>query len=238
MGYHGPAGGVVVAAPWWSHAPSVVAAISGHWRRQGRPGVVFDGPPAAGPLAHTEQHLELHRDRLRISRDMHDEIGARLTSIAMLADRTRHQPGEAPALLDDLAHQARSTVEALDTIVWAVNPRHDTVGGLADYLCDLRPGFPVGGGDRVRAGFSGARPDRPLALAVRHNLLMAAKEALQNVVKHSGARHCAVTLDEAAEALELTVTDDGCGLGPAPAGGFPHRLGSHAPADGRGGRHL
>jgi signal transduction histidine kinase len=214
--------GMVVAAPWWSHAPSVVAAISGSLATAGAGAWFLMARRLRGRLAHTEQHLELHRDRLRISRDMHDEIGARLTSIAMLADRTRHQPGETPALLDDLAHQARSTVEALDTIVWAVNPRHDTVGGLADYLCDYAPVFLATAGMACQLDFQVVRPARPLALAVRHHLLMAAKEALQNVVKHSGARHCAVTLNEAAEGLELTVTDDGHGLGPVPSGGVSH----------------
>ena len=212
-----------VAAPWWSHGPTAAAAWGGAALLLGAGWWWLHERRLRRRLSRTERHLALHRDRLRISRDMHDEIGARLTSIAMLAERTRHGPDHDPLLLDDLAHQARDTVEALDTIVWAVNPHHDTAGGLADYLSDYAPVYLRAAGIDCALDFRIDAPDRPLSLAVRHNLLMAAKEALQNVVKHSGAARCTVTLTDAGgRELEARVEDDGRGFDPAAARGPSH----------------
>ncbi len=208
--------------PWWNHAPSAVAVLLGSVVTAGAGGWFWFAHRLRRRLHRTEAHLELHRDRLRISRDMHDEIGARLTSIALLAERTQRQPDAAPRLLDDLAQQARTTVEALDTIVWAVNPRHDTVGGLQDYLCDYAPSYLAGGGMECRMDFRVSHPERPLALAVRHHLLMAAKEALQNAVKHSHGTLCTLTLTDQRNRLELGITDDGQGFGPEPPTGVSH----------------
>lgn len=215
---------VRVRPPWWSHAPSALAALSGLVLLAGTASWWWFARRMRRRLRRTEEHLELHRDRLRISRDMHDEIGARLTSIALLAERTRRQAAAeaSPHLLEDIAQQARTTVEALDTIVWAVNPRHDTVGGLQDYLCDYAPSWLSAAGMECGLDFRVSQPDRPLVLAVRHHLLMAAKEALQNAVKHSGGTRCALVLTDRADRLELRITDDGRGFGSRAAGGISH----------------
>lgn len=204
---------VKVLARWWAHLPSAVAAACGLVLAVCAGGWFWLVHRVRKRLARTGKDLALHQARLRISRDMHDEIGARLTSIALLAERTRRQPDAAPQLLDELAGQARSTVEALDTIVWAVNPTHDTPGGLADYLSDYAPQYLSAAGIDCVMDFQ-LRPDaRPLALAVRHQVLMAAKEALQNVVKHSGAGVCRILLTDSGNTLSLVIEDDGKGPG-------------------------
>ncbi|MDB6071806.1 MAG: putative Histidine kinase [Verrucomicrobiales bacterium] len=208
--------------PWWSHAPSAVAALSGTVVLAGTASWWWFARRMRRRLRKTEEHLELHRDRLRISRDMHDEIGARLTSIALLAERTQRQAEASPGLLDDIAQQARTTVEALDTIVWAVNPRHDTVGGLQDYLCDYAPSWLSAAGMECVLDFRVSLPDRPLALAVRHHLLMAAKEALQNAVKHSGGTRCELVLTDRDNRLELRISVDGRGFGSGGVVGITH----------------
>ena len=214
-----------IAPPWWRE-PGKVAILGGTlalataalswgiytWRvRRG--------------LALAEQSVKLHRERLRIARDMHDEMGARLTYIALLADRTRRET-EAPAdergrLLGGLAENARSAVDALDTIVWAVSPQHDTVGGLADYLCDYAPGYLKAAGVKCRLDIHVDAQDRALPLIVRHELLMAVKEALQNIVKHAGATAVRLTVRDEHGRLEIAVTDDGRGF-PGRPGGAGH----------------
>lgn len=176
-------------------------------------------------LAAAERHLDLQRERLRIARDMHDEMGARLTYLALLADRVRQTQGdgdgERAAQLLELAESARDSVGALDAIVWAVSPKHDSVGDLADYLSDYAPTYLRPAGIECRLDLRVESPDLPLGLRLRHALIMAIKEALQNVVRHAAAQTVEVALVQQRDQLEVTITDDGRGLGER-AGGATH----------------
>jgi signal transduction histidine kinase len=169
-------------------------------------------------LVVAEHNLELHRERLRIARDMHDEIGARLTYIALLADRAGREGQKSAVQLEELATNARSAVSALDDIVWAVNPQNETVASLADYLYDYAPGYLQPAGIECRLDLQLAHPKRPLNLTARQGLLMAVKEALQNVVKHAQATAVRISMQDRGERLEIVVADNGRGIGSASAG--------------------
>jgi signal transduction histidine kinase len=156
----------------------------------------------------------IEQDRLRIARDMHDDIGARLTHMALLADRLKRSPGHDPSLLTKLAGEARGTVGALDQIVWAVNPRHDTLGSLSDYLCNHATGYLADAGLSCHFESPPSHRESILPFAIRHPLLMAVKEALQNVVKHAGASRVTISLHSKGDAIELDLSDDGKGIKP------------------------
>jgi signal transduction histidine kinase len=202
--------------PWWRNplmisllsAVTLVCGAAVWWRAK--------ASVMKHRLARAEAHLDLQRERLRIARDMHDDMGARLTHIALLADRTQREAGENLAgqrpLLAELADGARTAVSALDEIVWAVNPQHDCVGDFADYLSDYAPGYLRAAGIECRLDLRVTTPQRPLGLTLRHSLLMAVKEALQNVVRHAGATVVWVRLSDAHGRLEVSVVDEGCGL--------------------------
>ncbi|MCW1887653.1 histidine kinase [Luteolibacter flavescens] len=202
----------IVPAPWWRSplrlgmlALSSLIAIAGiaWWASVRRLRRKLE-------LAQAARAME--QDRLRIARDMHDDIGARLTHMALLADRLKRAPDPAPDLLVKLAGEARNTVGALDQIVWAVNPRHDTVGSLADYLCDHANDFLADAGLHCHFDMPAEGRDALLPFAIRHPLLMAVKEALQNVVKHAGASRVALSMATTAREIRLTVSDDGKGI--------------------------
>ncbi|MDW8309269.1 MAG: ATP-binding protein [Verrucomicrobiales bacterium] len=149
-------------------------------------------------------------------------MGARLTYLALLADRLRQNDGnggpEHAAQLAELAESARDSVGALDAIVWAVSPKHDSLGDLADYLSDYAPTYLRAAGIECRLDLRVESPALPLGLRLRHALIMAVKEALQNVVRHSGATTAEVGLRQQAHQLEVTICDDGRGLNPDVAG--------------------
>lgn len=163
----------------------------------------------ARDLAEARRQGELQSNRLRIARDMHDDIGARLTHIAFLADAAEQA---APAM-QGIASEARETVGALDQIVWAVNPRNDTVGGFAEYLSSHAARYLAGTGIRLRENIVISSPDHPLGFETRHSLMMACKESLQNIIKHSGAREARLIVTDANARLTVAFADDGCGLG-------------------------
>ena len=154
----------------------------------------------------------LEQDRLRIARDMHDDIGARLTHLALLADRIKRSPGQEGEMLGKIAREARGTVGALDQIVWAVSPQHDTLGGLIDYMCSYSTEYLAAANLSCRFELSAERREAVVPFSIRHPLLMAIKEALQNVVKHAGATRVVIGLMATSTTLQITVTDNGSGF--------------------------
>ncbi len=167
-------------------------------------------------LAVQRHEAALAEERSRIARDMHDEVGARLSQLALLQDlilrRHASLPADTQQSLRELAVSTRDTVNALDQVVWAVNPLHDTLTGLAEYLAYAASSYltPLDITCRLDAPYEW--PELPVRAQVRHQLILAFREALQNVVKHSGARNVTLTMRYEAPRFTVTLADDGRGL--------------------------
>lgn len=164
-----------------------------------------------------ERANALERERARIARDLHDEIGAALTEIAMQADAVRHEvedvaSPEAMQLTDGICRSAVALVRSVDAIVWAVNPANDTLNRFAAYLVQSTEQFLDAAGLSMRFQVPSPLPATPLAGTVRHRLLLAVREALNNVVKHAQARSVTLSLRLADGMLEIDVDDDGAGF--------------------------
>jgi signal transduction histidine kinase len=153
-------------------------------------------------------------ERARIARDLHDELGAALTEIALLADLGAEQ-AEGSAFqkhLDELSGKARALGLTLDEIVWAVNPREDTLASLLDYLASFATEFLDRAGITLRINIATGMPDLPLDATVRHSVFLAVREAFNNIVKHSGAKAAWLNVSIANNILEVVVEDDGRGV--------------------------
>jgi signal transduction histidine kinase/sugar lactone lactonase YvrE len=148
-------------------------------------------------LEQSERQHELERERARIAQDLHDDLGAGLTEIGLLGgllrDPTRFETGKQDAL-ERIVQRCQDLVMALDEIVWAVNPRNDSVNSLAGYLCRYAQSFLQPTSIRCRLHMQEAEPDHPFNSEQRHNLFLAFKEALTNVVRHSGATEVVITI--------------------------------------------
>lgn len=166
-----------------------------------------------------EQAGLLDRERARVARDLHDELGAGLTQIGLIGSLAA-QPGAAPerarSHAEFVAAKARDLVGVLDEIVWALDPKHDTAASVRGYFCDYAEEFlrPAGIVCRFEADSSG--PGFPLDARQRHGLFLAFKEALTNVVKHAAATEVRIRVSADASALNVDVADDGKGLTPGP----------------------
>lgn len=162
------------------------------------------------------EHLHaLELERARIARDMHDGLGADLTKIAVLSDLARHAAtaeGAPPPQLERVSTLARGLVDGIGELVWATNPRHDTLDSLAAYVREYAADLLEPAGIRCRFEFPKEIPVRTVSGGVRGNLFFAVKEALNNALKHARAREITLRLALSAEALEITVADDGCGF--------------------------
>jgi signal transduction histidine kinase/streptogramin lyase len=166
-------------------------------------------------IAYLEQRHAIERERTRIARDIHDELGAGLAQIGLLADLGVAQPADAQqaqSSFSKIGVRARTAVGALDEIVWAANPRNDNLPRLADYLCHLADECFETGPIRCRKEVPTGLPPVPVGAELRHNLALAVKEALANVLKHSGAQNVWLRLSWEPPDLRVSVEDDGVGL--------------------------
>jgi signal transduction histidine kinase len=177
-------------------------------------------------LERIARERELERERARIAQDIHDDLGASLTRIGMLSQSAAgdlNDPPRATANLNQIYDTARDLTRAMDEIVWAVNPRHDTLESLTNYITRFAHDFLSAAQIRCRLDAPLQVPELTVRSEVRHNLFLAFKEILNNAVKHSGATEVRVKLELPGKGLRLEVIDNGAGFelrksGPAATG--------------------
>jgi ligand-binding sensor domain-containing protein/signal transduction histidine kinase len=162
-----------------------------------------------------ERKHALERERARIAQDMHDGLGSSLVKISLLGEQAENRFAEADHAqpqVRKMTAAARQVIREMDEIVWAVNPRNDTLENFAGYLCGFaREHFsdtPV----ECHLDFPAQIPAKILSAEVRHNLFLAAREALNNVLKHADANHVWVRMAISSDKLGLEVRDDGRGF--------------------------
>jgi signal transduction histidine kinase len=161
-------------------------------------------------LERLEHESAIERERTRIARNIHDDLGASLTRISLLTqaakrdDATIHAPQ-----LNQIYETVRQITRSMDEIVWAVNPKNDHLDGLATYLASYAQGFLSVAGIRCRLDLPDHLPAVAVTSQTRHNLYLCLKEALNNVVKHSGAGEVTIAMRAAGEKFTLTITDNG-----------------------------
>lgn len=168
-------------------------------------------------FAQLEHERAVERERARIAKDIHDDLGTSLTRIAMLSQSAMNkaEPTKAPTSeLSRIYDTARSMTDAMDEIVWAINPSNDTLESLAAYFAEFVQEFLTPAGLSFHLDIPLALPRWNISSEVRHNLFLAFKEALNNVVKHSAATEVKVTLEVRGGGFVLSVEDNGSGFTP------------------------
>jgi ligand-binding sensor domain-containing protein/signal transduction histidine kinase len=176
-------------------------------------------------LERAEQQRAMERERSRIAQDMHDELGAKLTKISFLSERARNdldgpdKMAGTTAKLESIASTSRDLLQSLDEIVWAVNPRNDSLESLAAYFGQYASEYLQNTAVEFDLRMPGELPHVPLSAEVRHNLFLAFEEALGNALKHSGATRVRVSMAYARDQFKIVVSDNGRGLAPTSASG-------------------
>ena len=169
-----------------------------------------------------KQQEALEHERSRIARDLHDQLGANLTQVALLGEMAksdRELPEEVESHAEQILQTARETTRALDEIVWAVNPSNDTLEGLVNYAVKYAQDYLALAGLRYRADVPAQLPAAALPPDVRHNVFLAFKEAVNTVVKHAQASEVWIRLQFSPESFTFEIADNGRG----PAHGDPER---------------
>jgi signal transduction histidine kinase len=166
--------------------------------------------------------LQLERVRSRLAIDLHDDIGSGLAEIAILTEvaKTRGTVSGSD-VLDRVAGRARSLRESMSDIVWAVDPRLDTLGDLLRRMRQATFGLLAAEGMEVDflAPSDGDVEGIEVAAERRKHLLLLFKEALTNIARHAHASRVIIELQVKDHELRLDVRDDGLGFEPERSNG-------------------
>lgn len=162
-------------------------------------------------LRELEQQQMLDKERARISKDMHDEVGSSLTRISLLSEIAKNKIGNVEEI-NRISDASRDVVNNMDEIVWAVNPKNDSLENLSAYALQYAQNYFEGSNITCRFDFPGNVPEIPLSSDIRHNIFLTIKESLNNILKHSGATEVTVTLKVNKKYFEFTISDNGNGF--------------------------
>jgi ligand-binding sensor domain-containing protein/signal transduction histidine kinase len=169
-------------------------------------------------LVQMRQQEALEKERARIARDLHDQLGANLTQVSLLGEMVetdKDLPQEVEEHAKQISQTARITAAALDEIVWAANPSNDTLEGLVTYACKYAQEYVAVAGLSYRLEAPEKLPAAVIPPDVRHNVFLAFKESVNNVVKHAQAKSVKVRVRLEQSNFIFEIEDDGRGIAPA-----------------------
>jgi signal transduction histidine kinase len=162
-----------------------------------------------------EQQAALDKERTRIARDLHDDLGASLTKASLTLDLTNRQiatVAEANGKLQNCSAMVRQIAMSVDEIVWAINPRNDTLRYLVDYTSQFTVEFLHAAQIKCRVDLPDNIPDVAVSPEVRHNVFLVVKEALNNVTRHARAGEVRLTIAVSEREMTVELNDNGCGF--------------------------
>ncbi|HEY3862519.1 MAG TPA: two-component regulator propeller domain-containing protein [Verrucomicrobiae bacterium] len=166
-------------------------------------------------LRQLEQEKVLERERTRIAQDLHDEMGAKLCRISFLSEdarRVSELPANLRSQISSISDVSREVLHSLDEIVWAVNPRNDSLEPVASYIGQYAQDYFQETGIQCELDIPAQLPFYPLSSHLRHHLFHAVHEALTNALKHSKATHLKVSVKCEDSAFEIAASDNGAGF--------------------------
>lgn len=166
-------------------------------------------------MLYLKSQQALESERLRIAHDIHDDLGARVTQISLLSAMSGDNSGfpeKARADFGRISEMCRELVSALYETVWAVNPENDNLDALGTYLCQMVNQLCDRTKLSCRFYLSDLPRDVQLSSQVRHNISMAVKEAVHNVIKHAGASEVIIEIEFRDGVLSISIKDNGSGF--------------------------
>jgi signal transduction histidine kinase len=169
-------------------------------------------------MVRLKEQRALEQERLRIAHDIHDDLGARVTQISLLSAMAQENPAfpeKARADFDKVSKMSRELVSALYETVWAVNPENDNLDALGNYLCQMVKQLCERTPLRCRFHVLDLPHEVQVSSQTRHNISLAVKEAVHNIIKHAKASEVTIRMVFTDGELDVSINDDGSGFRPA-----------------------
>lgn len=164
-------------------------------------------------IAQLERQRAVDKERQRISREMHDDIGAGLTQIVLMSESARiKSKSENSKELTDIAHTSRMLVSSMSEIIWSLNSENKTLDQLLSYLREyVNKQLEYSG---INYTVAIAEIDKSIVVSNEQmrNILLIAKETVNNAIKHSRAKNIIVKSAYQSGNLQIEIKDDGVGF--------------------------
>ncbi|HEX7654457.1 MAG TPA: RICIN domain-containing protein, partial [Verrucomicrobiae bacterium] len=217
--------------PWWNLKRAMIAigllglvlALAFIWIRMLHRQVNRQTLRLRAEIRHreaAERARLIEEERSRISRDLHDDLGSSLTQINMLAAAAARSKLPMETLQDRIrliSEKSHRLITALDEVVWMMNSQAESMSSLASYLAAYTEEFLAKTSITCRIETPRTYPAKVVSAEVRNHFFSAAKEALNNAVRHGHPTTITLRLAATEEYFEGVIQDDGCGFEPATA---------------------
>jgi ligand-binding sensor domain-containing protein/two-component sensor histidine kinase len=167
---------------------------------------------------------DIRRIRNKIASDLHDDLGATLSSISIMSELANQQiKGHSPqttSLLDKIGSSSRNMIESVNDMVWAINPKNDSFENIITRMRTFASEILAAKDIAFHFDFDKNLVHSKLKMDVRKNFYLIFKEAVNNLAKYSGAANAFVMIWNRDNNLKMTIRDDGNGfdIGAAKAG--------------------
>ena len=175
-----------------------------------------------------ERHIAIERERGRISKDLHDDIGSSLTRITMFSEvanlelnklKTADEASvehakKLSSLLEDISHNSREIIESMSDVIWSIDPRNDTFDNLTlrmkNYITRLLAAKNIS----YNISIAPELLDLQLPIAFKRNIYLIFKEILNNIIRHSEATKVALSVHRNVNTFSISISDNGRGFDP------------------------
>ncbi|HDZ59110.1 MAG TPA: hypothetical protein ENH47_03435 [Ignavibacteriales bacterium] len=163
--------------------------------------------------------LAVERTRVRIAKDLHDEVSATITGISYFSDAISKEVGSNKTpMLQKLFSLVKESVdqvqESMSDIIWSINPENDRwetiLPKFRRYASDLCESKNI----KYEISIPASIPGKDLSMEKRHNFWLIFKEMVTNAVKHSGCSEMIIAITSDNKQLILNIKDNGKGFDP------------------------
>ena len=160
--------------------------------------------------------LAMEKVRTRIARDLHDDMGSTLSTINILSTmakmKVHHDAAKTEEFLEKISDSSSRMMEAMDDIVWSINPMNDTMQRITARMREFATGVLEAKNIDFTFRVDEQVQDLKLDMEARRDLFLIFKEAVNNLAKYAQCRNAAIAIAIQKNKLQLTITDDGIGF--------------------------
>ena len=159
---------------------------------------------------------DILRIRNKIASDLHDDLGATLSSISIMSElvnqQVKDQSPEASSLLEKIGNSSRNMIESVNDMVWAINPQNDNFENIIKRMRGFAAEILAARDIAFHFDFDKNLVQSKLKMEMRRNFYLIFKEAVNNAAKYSGAANTYVMIWNRENNLKMTIRDDGSGF--------------------------
>lgn len=152
-------------------------------------------------------------ERNRISADMHDDLGAGMTTIRLYSELAKSKLADNPIPeVDKISHSANELLNKMNAIIWSMSSSNDSLGNMIAYIRSYALEYFEDTGIKCRIDIPEKLPNVEVIGEIRRNVFLVVKEALNNILKHANATEVSIRLIRVENTLTLYIHDNGKGI--------------------------